>query len=97
MFSGDYYAEANWNLRTDFKHPVSFTHDADASGFSFSFDLDYQLSKMWSLEGGLNYLKFEADKGITKFFLANNTVPSQQLNEVTWDSYSFMLGAKLSF
>ncbi len=97
MFSGDYYGEANWNLRSDFKHPVSFTHDADATGISFSFDLDHQVTDMWAVELGLNYLRFETDEGSDKVFLANNTVSSTQLNEVTWDSFSFMLGLKLSF
>lgn len=33
----DYYAEANWNLRTDFQHPKSFEHWANGKGYVTSF------------------------------------------------------------
>ena len=30
-----YDAEANWNLRSDFRHPVSFVHEANGSGILY--------------------------------------------------------------
>jgi hypothetical protein len=32
----DYHGEADWNLRSEFAHPVSFEHDADGTGMLMS-------------------------------------------------------------
>lgn len=37
----DYEGEADWNLRDDFAHPVSFRHDADGTGTVISICLKY--------------------------------------------------------
>lgn len=38
-----YYAEANWNLGTDFEHPKSFEHDTNGTGVVISIEGIYAL------------------------------------------------------
>ena len=93
----DYYAEADWNLRTDFKHPKSFEHEADGWGVVFRTGGDYALNNTWSLNFNWDLQKWETDEGIDRTFFSNNTVGQTQLNEVNWESFSLRLGATARF
>jgi hypothetical protein len=48
----DYDAKADWNLRTDYQHPVSFVHKADGKGFVAKAGINYAfaLTKASTLE-----------------------------------------------
>lgn len=84
--SVDYEGVANWNLRTDFQHPVSFTHEADASGQTVTLALLFQISESSSL--GVNYLRqdWESDSGIDRTYFSDNSIAEIKLNKVVWTS-----------
>lgn len=86
----DYYAEANWNLRTDFQHPVSFTHSADGVGHVFKFSFHYQPWRRFGFGFELKRSQWETDAGIDYTFFSNGTVSSTRLNVVEWESTSIM-------
>ncbi len=83
---GDYKADANWNLRDDFAHPVSFTQKADAGGTILMFGGAYRLTDAWTLRGSLRYQNWSTDPGVDRVFFANGGSVETRLNEVNWDS-----------
>lgn len=92
-----YRAEANWNLRGDFSHPVSFEHWATGKGVVFSAGVEYNVSQQWSLTGGFNASDFQASDGTDRTYFFNGAVSDTPLNEVNWDSQSAFFGLNYRF
>ena len=84
----DYSAEADWNLRDDFKHSKSFEHKADGDGWVAGIGLNYALNKQLSVGLSGDYLSWKTDPGISRFYLANGAIVETRLNEVNWESTS---------
>ena len=93
----DFEAEANWNLIDNFAHPKSFSHDTNGRGFVIGAGINYMLTQHWALNFNFDYQDWSTDSGTIKFFLADGTTHKQQLNEVNWTSYAFMMGLSLRF
>lgn len=93
----DYYAYANWNLRDDFEHPVSYEHWADGSGFVFALDGDYKLNDRWSFVGTLDAQYWKATSGLDRTYFSDGTSSDTRLNQVVWDSYAALVGLKYTF
>lgn len=93
----DYYADADWNLRSDFQHPKSFEHSADGSGFVISTKFGYELTENWQLSFKVDYHNYETERGIDKTFFSSGTILDTQLNVVNWYSYAISGGLKYSF
>ncbi len=93
----DYYAKANWNLRTDFAHPKSFEHTADGSGIVMSIGGDYALNDQWFINVNIDYQDWSTYAGTDRIFFANGTTSETRLNEVNWDSFAGMLGLTYRF
>lgn len=96
-FMTDYYAEADWNLRTDFQHPRSFEHTADGSGVVFWFDSQFHLSPPLSIDVLIEGQSWQAEAGVDRTFFANGAVSDTRLNEVVWTSVAVMLGVVYRF
>ena len=93
----DYDAEADWNLRTDFRHPVSFAHFADGSGFVAGAALLFKSKQRWGINVGLNVKEMTTDSGLDRIYFANNTIADTRLNEVRWRSFTFEAGVSYQF
>lgn len=93
----EYEAEADWNLRDDFQHPVSFEHTADGQGIIVTVEGDYAVTDNVAINLSYDYQDWETDEGTDKTFFANGTVGETRLNEVKWDSNAFMVGIKFMF
>ena len=93
----EYDADANWNLIDTFAHPKSFKHEADGNGYVISTGINCMLDQNWALNVNFDYQDWSTDNGTIKFFLADGTTHKQQLNEVNWTSYAFMMGLSLRF
>lgn len=93
----DFYAEANWNLRTDLAHRRSFEHEADGHGFILNAGIRFIFSSNWLFCLNLDYQNWSTDPGIIRFFNADGTRTIQQLNEVNWKSYAIMAGIAFHF
>ncbi|MCX4187788.1 TonB-dependent receptor [Methylophaga sp. OBS4] len=93
-----YDATANWNLRTDFAHPESFTHEAEGYGLISRVEARYQLDPRLTLDMSLNYQHWQADRnGKDKTFFADGTSAEIELNEVNWRSFGANLGITYAF
>ena len=93
----DYYAEADWNLRDDFKHPKSFEHEADGTGMVASLGVCVRLSDRWSLNLEYEKEEWSTERGVDRVFLENNTTIETRLNEVNWRSDVIHFGCSVSF
>lgn len=87
----DYEAEANWNLRTGFAHPVSFTHSATGVGDAFSIALSYQVDERVSYGVQYAFETYRTDAGRDLFFFSDGSISSTVLNEVYWRSSRWLV------
>lgn len=90
----DYRGTGDFNLRTDLAHPVSFTHEADASGVVLSLGGRYALTERLRLNGRFDYQNWRADPGVDQTFFADGSTASTRLNEVNSDARGFYLGVE---
>jgi hypothetical protein len=89
-----YLAQANWNLRTDLAHPVSFEHDAVGSGVVL--EVGWQkttVGKGWNWGMGLSWQQWQTRPGNARTFSVKAGAPcfgncysDTRLNEVNWTS-----------
>lgn len=93
----DYNAEANWNLRDDFDHPKSFTHDSDGTGVVFTGGLDYIIDNSLSAAFRANYQTWSTDSGIDRTYFSDGSQGETTLNEVNWSSYAIMFKVIYTF
>jgi len=100
--SGEYYwldydADANWNLREDLRHPVSFTHEADADGFRLAAEIVLETERHWGISMGISMNRMTTDAGEDRMFNADGTSETVQLNEVRWRSVTVDAGLTYRF
>lgn len=92
-----YYAEANWNLRSDFEHPKSFEHDASGYGIVYAMGATVFLSEQLSLALSYDYHQWETDKGSDIVYLTDGTTSITRLNRVRWNGSALYLGVAYYF
>ena len=93
----DYFAQADWDLRSDFEHPVSFEHDANGNGVVWNIKGKYLLDERWSLLIKGNIQHWKTDDGTDRTFFSDGTVGKTRLNPVNWNSYAVTTGVQYSF
>jgi hypothetical protein len=93
----DYNAEANWNLRSDLAHPVSFEHAADGNGIVLSMGWNFFLNDRWVLNMTCYYQKWSTGAGSDKVFFLNGNTLETPLNEANWKSRAIMFGIAYHF
>ncbi|MBI5141968.1 MAG: hypothetical protein HZA20_07220 [Nitrospirae bacterium] len=96
-FKVDYHAEADWNLREEFAHPVSYEHDSKGHGASISLGGLYELDENASLNITFGWRKFDAGSGTDTVYFVDGSEAMTQLNEVKWESKSLLAGFTLAF
>lgn len=87
-----YRAEADWNLRSDFSHPVSFKHRGDGNGWAAGLELAWQRDARLSYTLRLDARRFSLENGVDETYFSNGSQARIRLNEVEWDSASLSLG-----
>lgn len=91
-------AKANWNLRSNFSHPVSFRQEADsAHGLVGTIGGRYAFSNDLILDLSFVYRDFRARNGVDRAFLADGSEINTKLNEVNWKSSTTTLGLTYRF
>ncbi len=93
----DYTADANWNLRTDYQHPVSFAHSAEGNGFMAGVAILFTTQNRWGLNVGMNITEMTTDPGLDRIYFADGTTADTRLNEVQWRSITFEAGLSYAF
>ena len=89
----DYEAQANWNLREDFAHPVSFEHIAEGDGLGLHADYARRAARSrWGWQIGLDYERWSTAAGIDRVFFSDGVAVETRLNEASWSSFALSLG-----
>jgi opacity protein-like surface antigen len=95
---GTYFtSEANWNLRPDFVHPVSFEQWATGYGVVFSAGTEYNIAQRWSFTANFEVSDFQATDGTDRTYFSGGAVADTPLNEANWDSMSAFFGFNYRF
>ncbi|AFI84378.1 TonB-dependent receptor [Methylophaga nitratireducenticrescens] len=93
-----YDATAQWNLRSDFAQPESFTHEAEGDGFVTELTGAWHLSPRLALTVDVRYQKWLADRnGEDKVYFANGNTAKLKFNEAEWESFGINLGLNYDF
>lgn len=93
-----YDATANWNLRTDFAHPESFTHEATGYGWTGSLTSQLRLNTKLSIQLSLDYQDWQARRGgIDKTYFSDGSSLTTGFNGVNWHSFGANLGLNYEF
>jgi len=87
-----YEAWANWNLRGDFAHPVSFEQESDGYGSVLYIGYKFFFNPRWSLNFNGKYQIWETDSGTDTVYWYDGTFSDTPLNEVNWESFSVSAG-----
>ncbi|MGC2165980.1 MAG: hypothetical protein WA632_08210 [Gallionella sp.] len=93
----DFSAKADWNLRTDFAHPVSYTHQAGGEGLVVGICALYAVNERWTMKLKMERQRWKAHAGTDVVFLRNGTTEYARLNEVNWDSSAASIGLTRRF
>lgn len=94
---GEMEAKADWNLRSDFAHPVSFRQQADAYGLVLGARAHYELAPRWDLVLAGDYSDWWTDPGLHRIYFADGRVGATRLNEVNWSSFALQAGVQYRF
>ncbi|WP_032112810.1 hypothetical protein [Candidatus Paracaedibacter symbiosus] len=90
-----YEGKANWMLRPDLAHPVSFKNSKNGIGYSGKVRFNYGVKAGLSLFAGVEEKILPLKDGQTETYLANGYTATQKANNIKWNSASFM--ARLSW
>ena len=90
-----YHATADWNLRTNLAHPVSFVHRALGLGLCGELSVGVEMNRHFLLEGRLGGDYWFGGPGVDETYTAAGGSSETQLNEVVWSSAQFYLGTVL--
>lgn len=98
LHSAEYEADANWNLRDDFRHPISFEQDSrdEATGIVANFGAKVGLNN-FMLNLDLCYQEWQVEDGIDRTYFSNGTIGVTRVNEVNWESLSASVGLTTRF
>ncbi len=77
-----YHAKGNWNLISEFEHPVSYRHHANGYGTDVSCLMNYKLSNRWKLFAVGEHRYRETGKGVDMVYRVNGQRPETQMNGV---------------
>ena len=93
----NYSAEANWNLRSDLAHPVSFRHGAKGNGTTFSVGLGYRFDHHLTLNLGYERLNGRTGAGYDQTFFSYGGSEIYTLNAVEWNYEAIFAGCIYQF
>lgn len=93
----DYFADANWNLRDTFAHPVSFTHSAKGRGYTVSLGGSYAIARSFLINVTLEHRKWTTDPGKDVIYFSDGRIGQTQFNQANWESMAAMIEAVVRF
>lgn len=84
-----YNAEANWNLRKEFSHPLSFEHQINANAYEGSLAAVYHINNKCSLKSFVTVLAAKGKSGIDTTYFGSGNAQVYFLNHVSWHSRQY--------
>jgi len=93
----DYHAQANWNLISQFRHPVSFTDYAKGYGLTSDAEIAYTVIKHLKVHISGGYYYWETGKGNDNLYLATGETDVTQFNGAYRKGYRITGGVNFYF
>ncbi len=93
----DYDADADWNLREEYRHPTSFTHTAKGHGLTAETIIGLAIDRQWRFTVGINVTRMRTDPGEDRVYFTDGTIAETRLNEVRWRSMGIEAGVGYRF
>ncbi len=93
----DFTAEADWNLRTDFQHPVSFEHEGDGEGRVLTLGYAYKFGFNLDVFVDITHREYEIIDGDDVTFFSNGGTGRTRLNRLVYKSNNARLGIRFVF
>lgn len=78
----NYNAAADWNLITQFQHPVSYRHTASGYGVETGGLISVKIINHLKFNLGASYFSWQTGNGTDQLYLTDGQVDKTQLNEV---------------
>ncbi|WCT13184.1 hypothetical protein [Mucilaginibacter jinjuensis] len=92
-----YQADADWNLITQFQHPVSYTHSADGFGINTNATLTYSITHLIGIYIGGGYFNWQTGNGTDRLYLTNGQTNDTQMNGAFSNGYKLVAGLSLKY
>lgn len=92
-----YEAVADWNLRSERAHPVSFRHLGHGTGWEADIDADWSFLPQHSLSFGVSARKLSLKNGRRILYSSDGSSKETQLNGVDNDSWALRLGYRFDY
>lgn len=102
FLDAEYSAVADWNLRSDFQHPISYRHMAEGAGYRVSVGLEFVVAGPLVLTATYSRMSLTTDPGTDITYLNDNDPSTPEtvtttLNEAIWGADSYLLGIGARF
>lgn len=91
-----YSANGDWNLISQFQHPLSYSHSAKGYGINAGAKLVYNINRYIGLNVGYNYFNWQTGNGTDQLYLVTHEIDKTQLNGVYRNGYTFNVGVVFS-
>lgn len=92
-----YKATANWNLITQFQHPISYRHSASGFGVEAHGKLLIQVTNKTNIALGAGYFNWQTGTGTDQLYLQSGQTDKTQLNEAIRNGFDVTAGLMVSF
>lgn len=83
---------ANWNMISQFMHPLSFEQHSNGNGVEAMCRFKYQINQLLGTYISNNIGIYNAFGGIDKAYMKNNSIITTKFNGATNKFYDFQLG-----
>ena len=93
----EFDSKANWNLRDDFQHPVSFEHDGDGEGRVLTLGYAFKFTEFFDVFVDLTRREYEVVDGNDVTYFSDGYVGETRLNKLNYTSNSVKAGIRIVF
>jgi hypothetical protein len=93
----DFDAKADWILRDDFAHPVSFEHTANGDGVVFRLGTSFAVTEHFLLGAAFTMQQWSAQDGTDRTYGADGSYADIEIHEINWSSAGASINAALTF
>ena len=90
-------AEADWNLRTDFAHPVSFEQVGDGKGYAATLGYTYNHNRNWDYSIDYVVTKYHIQDGYDQTYFSDTTSFIVKLNNSEYKQEAIRIGVSYNF
>jgi hypothetical protein len=92
-----YDAEADWNLISAFKHPLSFSHHAKGYGVESNFSFTYLMTRFLFSHISAQHFRWSTGRGADELYYNDGRITKTRLNGVIRSGFAVMTGIKVQY